>query len=118
MSSKWVDNEVYFGPDRRKGAESKRWKNRRTMNDAADPPPVGALLRRLRVIIPDKSPSARRRAQQLARLAVTEAEKLRWLGCADQIKAAASLIAKGDVPAADACIVSAISLVGQSRFNR
>jgi hypothetical protein len=112
--AKWVDNEVYFGPDRRK-RPLKRWGERRRVNDAGEPPPLGAVLRRLRVLMLDQSPTARLRAQQLARLAQTEAEKLRWLDCADEIKAAALLMNKGDVGAADARLVAALTLASSQR---
>jgi hypothetical protein len=110
MTGKWVDNEVYFGPDRRKRDGAKRWQERRRLNDAAEPPPPGALLRRLRVLILDKSPSARQRSMLLARLAITEAEKLRWLQCADKIKEAQRFINAGDPAGADALIVDAMTL--------
>lgn len=110
MTSKWVDNEVYFGPDRRKRDGNKRWQERRRLNDAAEPPPPGALLRRLRVIILDKNPRTRQRAMLLARLAITEAEKLRWLKCADKIKEAQLLINRGAIAEADDRLVDAITL--------
>jgi hypothetical protein len=108
MTGKWVDNEVYFGPDRRKRGD-KRWQDRRRLNDAADPPPPGALLRRLRVLILDKNPRTRQRAMLLARLAITEAEKLRWLQCADKIKEAQALINQGAIAQADDALVEAIT---------
>lgn len=108
MTAKWVDNEFYFGPDRRKRDGGKRWGNRRTQNDAADPPPLGAVLRRLRVRMTDlATPDDRRKAMQLASLATMEAEKLRLLRCADHIKEAARLILAGDIAQADAHIMEA-----------
>jgi hypothetical protein len=110
MTGKWVDNEVYFGPDRRKRDGNKRWQERRRLNDAAEPPPPGALLRRLRVLILDKDPRTRQRALLLARLAITEAERLRWLRCADKIKEAQLFINSGAISKADDALVDAMTL--------
>ena len=46
MKRKWVDNEVYFGPDRRRGGLGKRWGDKRSYDDAGVPPPLGAVLLR------------------------------------------------------------------------
>lgn len=93
MNRKWVDNEVYFGPDRRHRDGGKRWGDRRRLNDAAEPPPLGAMLRRLRVMLTDLSaPDRRRRALDIANLAVREAERLHQPECARCIADAARLI--------------------------
>lgn len=109
MAGKWVDNEVYFGPDRRKRDGPKRWQDRRRLNEAADPPSPGALLRRIRVLLLDKDPQTRQRALLLARLALTEAEKLRWLECADKIKEAQQHINSGAISKADDVLVEALT---------
>lgn len=111
MPSKWVDNEFYFGPDRRKGGLGKRWGDRRQLDDAAEPPPLGAVLRRMRVLLVDiRTADDRQKIVRLGSLAVTEAEKLRKLACADQIKEAIRLLNAGDVPGADARVVDAMAL--------
>lgn len=109
--TKWVDNEVYFGPDRRRGGLGKRWGDRRRYNDAGEPPPLGAVLRRLRVLVMHLSTlEERRKALQLANLAMTEAEKLRLLECADSIRVASEMILAGDSNAADRLLMQAQAL--------
>lgn len=111
MTGKWVDNEVYFGPNRRRRGASKRWGERRHFDDAGEPPPLGAVLRRLRVLLMDmRGPQDRQRAIQLASLATTEAETLHLMECADLIKSAAQLVLANDIAGADAHIVEAQSL--------
>lgn len=115
MATKWVDNEVYFGPDRRRGGMGKRWGDRRRMDDAAEPPPLGALLRRLRVHLLDmQTYDDRRRAMQLANLAMTAAEQRRLLACADAIRSAANQIGAGDAAAAEAWIMEAARLEAET----
>lgn len=108
MNRKWVDNEVYFGPDRRKRGLGKRWGDRRSYNDAGEPPPLGAVMRRLRVQLNNaRSPDDRRRAYELAKFAATEAERQHVTGCADCLRDVLSLIASGDLAGADAAVVQA-----------
>jgi hypothetical protein len=113
MNRKWVDNEVYFGPDRRNGGLGKRWGDRRTYNDAAEPPPLGAVLRRLRVHLSDIStPDDRRRAYDLAKFAASEADRQRLPACAAPLREVLILITKADYVTADACVMQA-----QTAFN-
>jgi len=108
MSRKWVDNEVYFGPDRRTRGLGKRWGDRRTYDDAAEPPPLGAVLRRLRVHLGNiATPEDRRRAHDLARFAATEAERQHLPGCADPLREVMALIVQGDYAAADDRVMQA-----------
>ncbi|MBX3511759.1 MAG: hypothetical protein KF700_11205 [Hyphomonadaceae bacterium] len=109
MATKWVDNEVYFGPDRRRRDAGKRWGDRRRLNDAGEPPPLGALLRRLRVQLLDLSTASdRHRAIQLANLAIVEAERKHLPACADAVKEAAACINAGDTAGADAWLTQAV----------
>jgi hypothetical protein len=48
----WVDNERYFGPDRRQD-ETLRFVERRRANDAGMPPPLSTALRQLRLRVLD-----------------------------------------------------------------
>ena len=113
MNRKWVDNEVYFGPDRRKGGLGKRWGDRRTFDDASDPPPLSAVLRRLRIHLSDiQTPEDRRHAYDLAHFAGVEAERQQLHACADALREALTLIAHGDHAGADARVMQA-----QAAFN-
>lgn len=114
MNRKWVDNEVYFGPDRRKGGLGKRWGDRRYFDDAADqPPPLGAVLRRLRVHLSDiVTADDRRRTYDLARFAASEAERQHLPLCADPLREVLTLITQGDYVTADTRVMQA-----QSAFN-
>jgi hypothetical protein len=113
MNRKWVDNEVYFGPDRRMRDASKRWGDRRTYNDAGDPPPLGAVLRRLRVRLSEEPSAAQRHhAMQLLNLAIIHAEKLRITACADVLRRAAPLITADHFEDADRLVVDAMAHVG------
>lgn len=113
MNRKWVDNEVYFGPDRRKGGPGKRWGDRRSYNDASEPPPLGAVMRRLRVQLNTiTSPDDRRRVYDLARFAASEAERQHLAACADHLRTTLSAVAAGDYASADDSVVKA-----QAVFN-
>jgi hypothetical protein len=113
MNRKWVDNEVYFGPNRRKSGLGKRWGDRRTYDDACEPPPLGAVMRRLRVQLNSaRSPDDRRRAYELAKFAAAEAERQNLSACADCLLEALSLIPSGDLARADAAVMEA-----QSAYN-
>lgn len=113
MKSKWVDNEVYFGPDRRKGGLGKRWGDKRSYDDAGEPPPLGAVMRRLRVQLNGVASSDdRRRVYELARFAASEAERQRLPECADQLRAVLDAVKVGDFTAADAAVMQA-----QAAFN-
>ncbi|MEZ5959333.1 MAG: hypothetical protein R3C30_02750 [Hyphomonadaceae bacterium] len=113
MTRRWVDNEVYFGPDRRKGGLGKRWGDKRSYNDAGEPPPLGAVLRRLRVQLNGvSSADDRRRVYELARFATSEAERQQLHECADHLRNVIGAIAAGDFTSADASVMQA-----QAVFN-
>ena len=113
MNRKWVDNEVYFGPDRRKSGLGKRWGDRRSFDDAGDAPPLGAVLRRLRVRLSDiTTADDRRRTYELARFAASEAERQHMPACADPLREVLTLITSGDYVTADARVMEA-----QAAFN-
>ncbi|MGQ0533613.1 MAG: hypothetical protein ACT4OF_13120 [Caulobacteraceae bacterium] len=108
MIRKWVDNEVYFGPDRRKRGLGKRWGDRRGYDDAGEPPPLSAVLRRLRVHLSDTAaPEDRRRVYDMAKFAAGEAERQGLSSCAEPLREALSLIKSGDYAAADRLVMQA-----------
>jgi hypothetical protein len=49
----WVDNDTYFGPDRRQHDGGLRWTDRRHKDCAGAPPPLGTALRQLRLRVLD-----------------------------------------------------------------
>lgn len=111
MADKWVDNPDYIGPDRRRRSGSKRWKDRRHYDEtAAQRPALGALLRRLRVVLTGLAlPDDRRKALQLIGGAITEAERQHFYKCADHLKIAERMLRAGeDFPDVDTRVVDAI----------
>lgn len=108
MDRKWVDNEVYFGADRRTRGLGKRWGDKRTFDDAGNPPPLGAVLRRLRVYLSDVA-AAQERAfvVDLAQFAVDQAERKHLPTCAAPLREVLGLIAAGDFAGADARVMQA-----------
>lgn len=81
MATRWVDNNGYFGPDRRR-RPSKRWNDRRKYDEAGEPPPLAALLRRLRIRIASHTAEDRRHALEMLRAAIAEASRRGWRQCA------------------------------------
>jgi hypothetical protein len=81
MPTRWVDIGSYFGPDRRR-KPAKRWNDRRRLDEAGEPPPLGALLRRLRVRVAGPSPDDRRHALEMLKAAIGEAGRRGWRQCA------------------------------------
>lgn len=113
MTRKWIDNEIFFGPDRRQGGLGKRWGDRRKFDEAGEPPPLGAALRRLRIQLNGIStPEERRRVYELARFAVAEAERQHLAACANHLRDVLNAIAAGDFTSADAAVMQA-----QAVFN-
>lgn len=110
---KWVDNEVYFGPDRRQRDGGKRWGDRRRLNDSGEPPPMGAVLRRLRIMLTDlNDPAKRQRAQQMISLAILEANRLGNPSAADQLHQLSRLILlKAPLPELEAKLMEAQQVV-------
>jgi hypothetical protein len=112
MREKWVDLGDYFGPDRRKRPGPKRWSDRRRFDETSERPPLGALLRRLRVhIIGVPTPDSRRRALQLLNAAIHEAERQRLFQCAEALKQADAMLrtSAGDPADADAHVLEAMN---------
>jgi hypothetical protein len=117
MVTRWVDNGSYVGPDRRR-RPSKRLLDRRRFDEAGDPPPLAALLRRLRVRVTGPSPEDRRHALEMLKAAMGEANRLGWRHCAAALAAADAALRAGgrDAPAtADARVVEAIAHAAASR---
>ncbi len=119
MRDKWVDSNGYFGPDRRRRAVQKRWGERRSLDEAGEPPPLGAMLRRMRVLMMDLShPDDRRRVLQLLQAAISSAERQRFFHCADALKNADRVLrlgGAGDIAAADASLVQAFDHAAAQR---
>ncbi|WP_395646700.1 hypothetical protein [Terricaulis sp.] len=111
MSSKWVDNPDYIGPDRRTRPGPKRWKERRHLDETSGQrPALGALMRRLRVVLTGLAlQDDRRKALQLISAAVLEAERQHFYQCADHLKAAEKMLRAGeDFATVDTRVVEAV----------
>jgi hypothetical protein len=117
MANKWVDKREYFGPDRRRRGPSKRWGDRRRDDEAGELPPLGALLRRLRVQMLGLSTAAdQHRALQLLSAAIGEANRRGFRHCGAALQAAESLLrAGGDSSAIEAKIAAALDHAGAGR---
>jgi len=113
MREKWVDTYAYFGPDRRRRAGKKPWKDRRALDEAGQAPSLGHLLRRLRVQLMDLStPDDRRHMLQILSAAISAAERTHCFQCADQLKQADRILrtsGEPDLGAVDAHFTSAMS---------
>lgn len=113
MRDKWVDNPDYFGPDRRQRTGQKRWGDRRRSDETSQFPPLGQLLRRLRVqMLGLNTPDERRRTLQLLTAAISEAERQRFFQCADALKQADAVLrqsAATNTTTADAWITEAMN---------
>jgi hypothetical protein len=118
-SNKWIDSNAYLGPDRRRRPANKRWGDRRRFDETTEPPPLGALLRRLRVQMTSVAVQQdRSRALQLLRAAIAEAERQHLPQCADALKAADRILRIGalsDAHKADALITEAANHAGSGR---
>jgi len=110
MTSKWVDNTEYFGPDRRRRS-AKRWGDRRHYDETVPLPPLGALLRRLRVQMVSLTPDQCAHALQMLNGAIGEANRQGLRRCAASLLAADAAIrqsgARGSA-IADAHLVEAM----------
>lgn len=88
MRDKWVDIANYIGPDRRR-KRSARWSERREDNLAGNQPPLGTLLRRLRVhILGLKETDDRSIALSMIAAATAEAERTGLAHCAAALRKA------------------------------
>ncbi len=112
MADKWVDNSGYIGPDRRRRSGQKRWGDRRRFDATEKYPPLGALLRRLRVqLLGMYSPDDRARALQLLAGAMSEALRQHLFECAESLKRADKMLRTGpagDLSQVDAAILEAM----------
>jgi hypothetical protein len=101
MRIKWVDIANYIGPDRRR-KRSARWSERREDDLAGDTPPLGTLLRRMRVrVLSIESGDDRRSALALITAGIVQAEQQGMPQCAAALKQA-ELVMSGDAPVEDA----------------
>jgi len=117
MATKWVDNTEYFGPDRRRRS-AKRWNDRRRLDESADLPPLGALLRRLRVQMVSLTPESCGHALQMLSGAISEANRQNFRHCVAALQAADSIIRQNGASGAaraDALIVEAMDHAGAGR---
>lgn len=117
MAAKWVDNGGYFGPDRRR-RPAKRLLDRRRLDEAGEPPPLTALLRRMRVRIGGLSADDRRHALDMLKAAISEANRLGWRHCEAALVEADRILRTGGpgaAAAADAKVVDAQEHAGGRR---
>jgi hypothetical protein len=112
MADKWVDNPGYIGPDRRRRSGPKRWSDRRRFDATEKFPPLGALLRRLRVqLLGMYTNDDRNRALQLLAGAISEALRQHLFECAESLKRADKILRTGpagDLSQVDAAILEAM----------
>ena len=116
--SKWVDNREYFGPDRRQRSRSKLFNERRKHDDTGDLPPLGALLRRLRVQLLDLKPEGCANVFRLLAGAISEANRLGYRRCSAELIAADRVLREAGVsgaPQADTHLINAMDSAGQQR---
>jgi hypothetical protein len=88
MSGKWVDNTGYFGPDRRRRGGMRLVDRRRDDETTNQLPPLGALLRRVRVQVASTEAEDRRRAVQLLAGAMNQAHSLGYEECCQALRLA------------------------------
>lgn len=115
---KWVDSLGYFGPDRR-SRPSKRWGDRRKLDESGQAPALGSMLRRLRVQMMDFATADDHQLTfQILHAAIRDAERLRYFACADALKKAHETL-RGRGPntntIAEAFITEAIDHAGEQR---
>lgn len=118
MASKWVDNTDYFGPDRRRRSGSKLWNERRRLDEAGDLPPLGAMLRRLRVQMIGLRPEGVAHALQLLSGAIAEANRQGFRQCVASLFAADRALRQNGpsgAVAADAHLLQAMDHAGAHR---
>ncbi len=117
MATKWIDNTEYFGPDRRR-RPAKKWNDRRRHDEATELPPLGALLRRLRVQMVSLTPSGCALVLQMLSGAISEANRQGFRHCVASLQAADSAIRTHGARAAaqaDALLVEAMDHAGSGR---
>jgi hypothetical protein len=118
MPTRWVDITNYFGPDRRR-KPAKRWNDRRRLDEAGEPPPLGSLLRRLRVRVAGPSAEDRRHALEMVKAAIAECSRLNWRKCATTLMRVDELLrtdgSREAIAAIDTLIVEALEHAGAGR---
>ncbi len=110
MATRWVDIAGYFGPDRRRRS-GKRLLDRRRHDEAGEPPPLAAMLRRLRVRLGGVEPEDRRHALDILKAAIMQSRRLGWLRCTEALMRIDDLLSSGGddaSAAADALILEAL----------
>ena len=118
MADKWVDNDAYLGPDRRRSRGSRLLRERRKGDDSGNPPPLNALLRRARVsLLGMTSPTDKERTIQLVRAAMEVSERLQHSACTAQLREVWRAVSAADpknhdaVAKADALLQQAMTLI-------
>jgi len=111
MANKWIDNNKYIGRDRREDRR-KRLFDRRRLDATTEPPPLHAVLRRLRVLLHDSDPGARERALQLFAASAATATELGLPRCAGALQRAEQAFREADVDDAEALVAEAMNYVG------
>jgi len=117
MAAKWVDNTIYFGPDRRR-RPAKRLLDRRRHDESGDAPPLAATLRRLRVRINGPTANDRQQALVMIEAAIGEASRLGWRHCVRALENAHDALRGSGpegAPAADAYVLEAMAHCGAGR---
>jgi len=88
MPSKWVDNDEYFGPDRR-ARRAMRLRERRHDDETTQQPSLGATLRRLRVLLANPiEEDSQHRARTLIDAALAMAQAAQNNPCAVALRRA------------------------------
>jgi hypothetical protein len=101
MRLKWIDIANYIGPDRRAKRKA-RWNERREEDLSGDAPPLGTLLRRMRVhVLRLESGDDRRNTLSLVAAGIAQAEQHGYALCAAALKQAEQVL-RADAPAEDA----------------
>lgn len=122
MPTKWVDKPEYFGPDRRRRSGPKRWIERRRHDETQDLPPLGALLRRLRVQMSGlATPEALRHALQIMSAAIAEARRQELPNCVSALQDADRALRQRGASAAliaDEKLVDAMNAAAVERLAR
>lgn len=116
--AKWVDNGEYFGFDRRQRSRSKLFNERRHQDEGGELPPLGALLRRVRVQMVTLTPDACPHALRLLAGAISEANRLGYKQCVASLHEADRALRESGSSAAmtaDAHLLKAMEHAGQQR---
>ena len=118
MSDKWVDTSAYFGPDRRRRG-GRRLLERRSLDEAGELPPLGHMLRRLRVLMTNaRAPDDHARLMQLLVAATNEAERLHYYQCADSLKQADRILRLGGPTAPTDADERVVEALDHAHFQR